>query len=65
MLAVKPDYRNHDLGYKLKLAQREAVLAQALNKSPGLLIRCKVLTHILISPSLGVVADAYRIQLLR
>lgn len=31
MLAVKHDYRNFNLGYKLKLAQREAVLAQGIN----------------------------------
>ena len=31
MLAVKPAYRNFNLGYKLKLAQREAVLAQGIN----------------------------------
>ena len=30
MLAVKPAYRNFNLGYKLKLAQREAVLAQGI-----------------------------------
>ena len=28
MLAVKPDYRNFDLGRRLKLAQREHVMAQ-------------------------------------
>lgn len=31
MLAVKHAYRNYNLGYKLKLAQREAVLAQGIN----------------------------------
>lgn len=31
MLAVKHAYRNFNLGYKLKLAQREAVLAQGIN----------------------------------
>src|SRR5215212_7077024 len=31
MLAVKPAYRNFNLGYRLKLAQRERVLAQGLN----------------------------------
>jgi predicted GNAT superfamily acetyltransferase len=31
MLAVKPAYRDLNLGYKLKLAQREAVLAQGIN----------------------------------
>src|SRR5215212_9459126 len=30
MLAVKPDYRNLDLGRKLKLAQREHVMAQGI-----------------------------------
>lgn len=30
MLGVKPAYRNFNLGYKLKLAQREAVLAQGI-----------------------------------
>ncbi|HET9478404.1 MAG TPA: hypothetical protein VFO72_03605, partial [Pyrinomonadaceae bacterium] len=31
LLAVKHDYRNLNLGYKLKLAQREEVLAQGIN----------------------------------
>ncbi len=31
MLAVKPDYRNYNLGQKLKLAQRTRVLAQGIN----------------------------------
>ena len=31
MLAVKRAYRNFNLGYKLKLAQRDAVLAQGIN----------------------------------
>lgn len=30
MLAVRPAYRNFNLGYKLKLAQRDAVLAQGI-----------------------------------
>ncbi len=32
LLAVKPGYRNHDVGYRLKLAQREAVLAQGITR---------------------------------
>ena len=32
MLAVKSAYRNFNLGYKLKLAQRERVLAQGINR---------------------------------
>jgi len=31
MLAVKPGFRNYNLGQKLKLAQRERVLAQGIN----------------------------------
>lgn len=31
MLAIKTDYRNFDLGSRLKLAQRERVLAQGIN----------------------------------
>ena len=31
MLAVKPSYRNYNLGQKLKLAQRTRVLAQGIN----------------------------------
>ena len=33
MLAVRASYRNSDLGYKLKLAQRERVLAMRINDS--------------------------------
>lgn len=33
MLAVRAPYRNSDLGYKLKLAQRERVLAMRFNES--------------------------------
>jgi predicted GNAT superfamily acetyltransferase len=32
LLAVKLAYRNHDIGYRLKLAQREAVLAQGVGR---------------------------------
>lgn len=32
MLAVKPDYRNFNVGYKLKLAQRERVLTQGITE---------------------------------
>src|SRR5262249_38255145 len=31
MLAVKPAYRSHDLGFRLKLAQRERVLSQGIS----------------------------------
>src|SRR5690349_7144684 len=32
MLAVKPEYRNFNLGYKLKNAQRDFVLAQGITE---------------------------------
>jgi len=32
MLAVKPDYRNFNIGYKLKCAQRDFVLAQGIGE---------------------------------
>ena len=32
MLAVNPSYRNHKLGFKLKLAQRERVLTQGVKR---------------------------------
>src|SRR5437879_13732182 len=32
MLAVKSSYRNSNLGYQLKLAQRERVLAQGIDR---------------------------------
>src|SRR5688572_29010558 len=31
MLAVRPDYRNFNLGQRLKMAQRERVLSQGIN----------------------------------
>src|SRR5262245_27195784 len=32
LLAVRPDFRDRDIGYRLKLAQREAVLGQGIRQ---------------------------------
>ena len=62
MLAVKSAYRNHDLGYKLKLAQRERVLAQAIERMTWTFDPLQSLNAYFNFAKLGVVADAYKID---
>jgi predicted GNAT superfamily acetyltransferase len=62
MLAVKPAYRNSDVGYKLKLAQRERVLAQGLNRVTWTFDPLQSLNAYFNVCKLGVVSDAYKIN---
>src|SRR2546421_4498876 len=65
MLAVKPAYRNHDLGYKLKLAQREAVLAQGIERITWTFDPLQSLNAYFNFAKLGVVAATYKIRFYR
>jgi predicted GNAT superfamily acetyltransferase len=62
MLAVKPGYRNHKLGFKLKLAQRERVLAQGINRITWTFDPLQSLNAYLNFGKLGVIADTYKIN---
>ncbi len=62
MLAIKPAYRNHDLGYKLKLAQREAVLAEGIERITWTFDPLQSLNAYFNFAKLGVVADTYKIN---
>lgn len=62
MLAVLPAYRNHRLGVKLKLAQRERVLAQGINRITWTFDPLQSLNAYFNFAKLGVVADSYKIN---
>ena len=59
MLAVKPAYRNSKLGYRLKLAQRERVLAQGITVMTWTFDPLQSLNAHFNFNKLGVVADRY------
>ena len=62
MLAVKHDYRNFNLGYKLKLAQREAVLAQGINLITWTFDPLQSLNAYFNFTKLGVISDRYLVN---
>ena len=62
MLAVKTAYRNFNLGYKLKLAQREAVLAQGINLITWTFDPLQSLNAHFNFTKLGVISDRYVIN---
>ena len=62
MLAVKTAYRNFNLGYKLKLAQREAVLAQGINLITWTFDPLQSLNAYFNFTKLGVISDRYVIN---
>jgi len=62
MLAVKTAYRNFNLGYKLKLAQREAVLAQGINVITWTFDPLQSLNAHFNFTKLGVISDRYVIN---
>lgn len=62
MLAVKRAYRNLDLGYKLKLAQREAVLMQGIDRITWTFDPLQSLNAYFNFSKLGVTADSYKIN---
>ncbi|CAN5732825.1 hypothetical protein BH20ACI3_BH20ACI3_22880 [soil metagenome] len=59
MLAVRPAYRNFNLGYKLKLAQRERVLAQGGGLMTWTFDPLQSLNAHFNFNKLGVIADRY------
>ncbi len=62
MLAVRPVYRNLNLGYKLKLAQRDRALAQGITRMTWTFDPLQSLNAHFNFAKLGVVADAYKIN---
>jgi len=62
MLTVKPAYRNYDLGRKLKLAQRERVLAQGIETMTWTFDPLQSLNAYFNFRKLGVVADTYYVN---
>ena len=62
MLAVKPAYRNFKLGYKLKLAQRERVLAQGITVMTWTFDPLQSLNAHFNFNKLGVLSDRYLIN---
>jgi predicted GNAT superfamily acetyltransferase len=59
MLAVKPVYRNYDLGRRLKLAQREHVVSQGMNLISWTFDPLQSLNAHFNFAKLGVLADRY------
>jgi len=62
MLAVKPAYRNFSIGYKLKLAQREFVLAQGITEMTWTFDPLRSLNAHFNFARLGVISDRYLID---
>jgi predicted GNAT superfamily acetyltransferase len=62
LLAVKPAYRNHNLGYKLKLAQRERALAKGFKHMTWTFDPLQSVNAHLNFSKLGVIADKYKIN---
>jgi len=62
MLAVKPAYRNLDVGYRLKVAQRERVLAQGLTRITWTFDPLQSVNAYFNFGKLGVVSDSYRVN---
>ena len=62
MLAVKTSQRNLNLGYKLKLAQRERVLAQNIKRITWTFDPLQSLNAYFNFSKLGVVADKYKVN---
>ena len=59
MLAVKPEFRSLNIGWRLKLAQRERVLAQGINLMSWTFDPLQSLNAYFNFNKLGVVADSY------
>jgi len=60
MLAVRPTYRNLNLGYRLKLAQRDRALAQGITLMTWTFDPLQSLNAHFNFAKLGVIADAYK-----
>lgn len=59
MLAVRPEYRRFNVGYRLKLAQRERVLDQGIDRMTWTFDPLQSLNAYLNFNKLGVVSDRY------
>lgn len=62
MLAVRKSYRNVNLGYRLKLAQRDRVQAQQINRISWTFDPLQSLNAYFNFQKLGVVADQYKLN---
>jgi len=62
MLAVRPSYRNFNLGYRLKLGQRDRVLSQGVKRITWTFDPLQSLNAYFNFGKLGVVADTYKIN---
>lgn len=62
MLAVKPEYRNFNLGYKLKNAQRDFVLAQGITEMTWTFDPLQSLNAHFNFARLGVISDRYLVN---
>jgi len=62
MLAVKKEYRSHNVGFKLKLAQRESALAKGIDRITWTFDPLQSRNAHLNFAKLGVTADRYRIN---
>ena len=62
MLAVKAAYRDHQLGFKLKLAQRERAIAQGIARMTWTFDPLQSRNAHLNFAKLGVVSDCYKIN---
>lgn len=59
MLAVKPEYRDHSLGYRLKCAQRDFVLSQGITEMTWTFDPLQSLNAYFNFGRLGVVSNSY------
>ncbi|MGH9873100.1 MAG: hypothetical protein ACRD9S_11645 [Pyrinomonadaceae bacterium] len=62
MLAVRPSYRNFNLGYKLKLVQRERALAQGITRMTWTFDPLQSLNAHFNFSKVGVLADQYKVN---
>jgi predicted GNAT superfamily acetyltransferase len=62
LLAVEPSYRGADVGYRLKLAQRERVLAQGITRMTWTFDPLQSVNAHFNFGKLGVISDQYRIN---
>lgn len=62
MLAVTPSYRNFNLGYRLKLAQRDRALAQGIDTMTWTFDPLQSLNAHFNFAKLGVIADSYKVD---
>ena len=63
LLAVKPSHRGGDIGYRLKLAQRERVLAQGIRRITWTFDPLQSLNAYFNFRKLGVISDCYKVNL--